>query len=217
MAAKKKATVKKVTTRKRPVAKKVASAPAKSAGGRHTKTSADKAYMVQVGQNLRRARESAELSKKALADLSGVSYYTIVNIERGQQSIMSEKLMQICNALRVSPNRLLTGSEDYRPGDADPLPDYFKEMSGGSKEHLLMRLSLAMATLDLNELDVIGRLVRNMVQRDASRMKQIKEMGHVFMHPEVKGQMEAMFSGLDGISEEALEEINARVEKERGH
>ena len=61
----------------------------------------------ELGNHLRRARKSANLSQQSLADRVGLSRTSITNIERGRQRIPIHMLYMLANAVGVNPSDLL--------------------------------------------------------------------------------------------------------------
>lgn len=58
--------------------------------------------LVYVGENLRRLRQEAGLSQTALADASGISRRTIINLEAGEANISLSGLDRLAEALGTS-------------------------------------------------------------------------------------------------------------------
>lgn len=66
---------------------------------------------LAVATALRSARESAGLSKNALAQKAGVAVQTVAFIEGGTNSPSITTFLRLCNALGVEPEKIL---EDAR-------------------------------------------------------------------------------------------------------
>ena len=71
------------------------------------------AVLAHVGSNLRRARTDAGLSQAALAELSGISRRTIVNLEAGEANISLTGVDRLATALGSSFTALVSA-----PGSA---------------------------------------------------------------------------------------------------
>ncbi|QHC57546.1 helix-turn-helix transcriptional regulator [Rathayibacter sp. VKM Ac-2760] len=66
------------------------------------------AVLAHVGSNLRRARQEAGLSQAALAELSGISRRTIVNVEAGEANISLTGVDRLAQALGSSFTALVS-------------------------------------------------------------------------------------------------------------
>jgi DNA-binding XRE family transcriptional regulator len=76
----------------------------------------DKQILRLIGQNVREARLKANMTQECLAELAGVHWKTISNIERGNYPIALTIFARLSQFLEISPNRLLDGLE---PPDAN--------------------------------------------------------------------------------------------------
>ncbi len=65
---------------------------------------------IELGKRIRQQRRSLELTQDALAHEVGVTAAYIGHIERGTKHCTVDTLVDICNALRVTPNLLLQDS-----------------------------------------------------------------------------------------------------------
>ena len=65
------------------------------------------AFQVEVGERLRKERQVHDVSINDLADLSGVSRSTILNIENARHWPSLEKLWLIAKALKCSVGDLV--------------------------------------------------------------------------------------------------------------
>jgi DNA-binding XRE family transcriptional regulator len=68
-----------------------------------------------IGCHVREARLKSSLTQECLAELVGIHWKTISNIERGNYPIAVTTFARICQYLETSPNRLLEG---MKPPDA---------------------------------------------------------------------------------------------------
>ena len=53
---------------------------------------------AEIGKNIQAARKQKNLSREALAELSGLSANFIGNIERGEKAVSLESFISIANA-----------------------------------------------------------------------------------------------------------------------
>lgn len=74
-----------------------------------------------VALNLAKAR--GEMSRQKLAELSGVTYQTIYDIEEERRKPSLEVIQSLSSALRIDPSELLKNSEPvlYKPKVSDVL------------------------------------------------------------------------------------------------
>lgn len=67
----------------------------------------NESYLIAFGANLRKLRESKDLSQEELYDRAGLSKNQIGNIERGEVNTTISSVYAISVALEVSPSQLL--------------------------------------------------------------------------------------------------------------
>lgn len=68
-----------------------------------------------IGGNVKKARFKAELTQECLAELVGVHWQTISNVENGKFPFSVTTFARISQALGTSANRLLEGLPDPNP------------------------------------------------------------------------------------------------------
>ena len=64
----------------------------------------------ELGRRIRQQRVLAQLTQEKLAEQAGISLSFLGHIERGTRKASLETLVNICNALKISPNILLRDS-----------------------------------------------------------------------------------------------------------
>jgi DNA-binding XRE family transcriptional regulator len=69
----------------------------------------DRQILKVIGANVRKARLEANMTQECLAELVGVQWQTISNLENGRHPSLLTKFARISQALDVSPNRLFDG------------------------------------------------------------------------------------------------------------
>jgi transcriptional regulator with XRE-family HTH domain len=69
-------------------------------------------FAVQVGERLRELREKKKMSRKALAEASGISRGHLSELERGKVIMAIGTLARLATALRVPPFRLCLVPKD---------------------------------------------------------------------------------------------------------
>lgn len=62
-----------------------------------------------LGKRVRTRRESLGLSQEALADLSGVHWTFLGQVERGQRNLSLHNMLKIAGGLQVDPADLVQG------------------------------------------------------------------------------------------------------------
>ena len=88
----------------------------------------DKLNYREVGKRIRRYRRAKGLSQDNLAELIGMSQVHIGHIETGAVKMSLSALINIANALGVSPDVLLSGEAYY---STEALRDEFAELFKG--------------------------------------------------------------------------------------
>lgn len=64
--------------------------------------------MRVVGNKLLTARKNLGLTQAQVAEKAGLSDRTYADIERGKANMRAETLLQICKALKITPNDIFT-------------------------------------------------------------------------------------------------------------
>jgi transcriptional regulator with XRE-family HTH domain len=68
-------------------------------------------WLIEVGKNIRKAREAQTLSQERLADLVGIDRTYIGGIERGERNVAALNLIRIALALNVEVSALFPPTE----------------------------------------------------------------------------------------------------------
>ena len=69
----------------------------------------DLRYLQTIGRNVQNARRMLGLTQECLAELVGIHWKTLGNIERGKYPFSVTTFTRLCQHLEVSPERLLEG------------------------------------------------------------------------------------------------------------
>lgn len=77
-----------------------------------------KAINIQIGEQVRRAREQAKLTQEQLAECIEVSPQYISDLERGVVGISIPTLKRLCTNLCISSDQILFGERPMNDGDA---------------------------------------------------------------------------------------------------
>ena len=67
----------------------------------------DHTFYAEVGNRIKRARETLGITQDALASLVSLSRTSITNIEKGRQKLLLHTFVDFVAALQVSPDELL--------------------------------------------------------------------------------------------------------------
>jgi DNA-binding XRE family transcriptional regulator len=69
----------------------------------------DRQILRVIATNVKQARLSADMTQECLAEIVGVHWQTISYLERGRSPFSVTNFIRICEALDISPNRLVDG------------------------------------------------------------------------------------------------------------
>lgn len=69
----------------------------------------DSLILKIIGKNVRSIRQEQTLTLECLAELVGVHWHTILNVEQGKFPTPVTTFARLCQALEVDPQRLLEG------------------------------------------------------------------------------------------------------------
>ncbi|MGN1004512.1 MAG: helix-turn-helix domain-containing protein [Oscillospiraceae bacterium] len=81
---------------------------------------------VQVGRQIRKAREAAGLTQERFAELVGISPQNVSCVERGLAGVSLTVLRRMCEILRVSSDELLMG--DLGDNDVDAIANRLRQL-----------------------------------------------------------------------------------------
>ena len=81
---------------------------------------------VQVGRQIRKAREGAGLTQERFAELIGISPQNVSCVERGLAGVSLTVLRRMCEILRVSSDTLLMG--DLGNNDVDVIAGRLRQL-----------------------------------------------------------------------------------------
>lgn len=73
---------------------------------------AKKEINIQIGQEIKQAREKAKMTQEEFAEAVDVSVQYVSNLERGIVGVSLATFKRICTVLSVSSDRILFGSEN---------------------------------------------------------------------------------------------------------
>lgn len=78
----------------------------------------DTEFLKEMGQRIVAHRKSLRMTQEELAEKVGVSTQMISNLELGKKAIRPENLAKVCDALGLSADFILTGSNTKTAVDA---------------------------------------------------------------------------------------------------
>jgi len=105
--------------------------------------------VVEIGKRVRASREAKGLSRKALADLTGIPYRTMENFELGSQEPSVSRMRTLAEALGVTEGFLIDGKSDANPEKTPPWEDESETPEDtGPEPNTLKSVRSQLATLD---------------------------------------------------------------------
>ena len=114
-----------------------------------------------IGKRLKREREAKELSQMALAKKADISRSAIVHYETGKVIPGGPELIKLADALEITPNFILSGSDEYfhskKPEHA--LADYDDVMP------YIIRTAFCLMALDRESTEVFSAMLLTMVKQ----------------------------------------------------
>lgn len=69
---------------------------------------------MEVGDELRKARDEAGLSQEALAEKAGITRVYVSLLERNKKSPTLEVFQRLCDALQIAPSKFMARIEKPR-------------------------------------------------------------------------------------------------------
>lgn len=98
---------------------------------------------IKIGNNIRKYREAAGLTRAELAEKSSVAKQHITYVERGGRLPSLENFIRIVNALSVSPNWILNDVLDEPEQKiSDDLLEAVKELSPKERKKLTSMMEI---------------------------------------------------------------------------
>lgn len=102
---------------------------------------------IAIGNKLLALRRRLGLTQAELAERAGLSGRTYADIERGTANMRMETLLRICNALNVTPDRILTESAPPTSVRREELLHMLDQCSAKEQETALTLLSVYLHSL----------------------------------------------------------------------
>lgn len=104
---------------------------------------------MEIGNRLLAARKKSGLTQAETAELAGVSDRAYADIERGGVNMRLETFLRICQALRSTPNDLLTDDGDETPPGLDELIERLSACTPREAKTAMKLLSVYLASVDM--------------------------------------------------------------------
>lgn len=102
---------------------------------RRARFESNRSFYVAVGSRIA-AKRNGQLTQEALAKKTGLTRTSIINIEKGRQQILLHTIIDIANALQVSPVELIPEIDSIDTVLRDKSPkavDWIKSSTARSK------------------------------------------------------------------------------------
>ena len=90
--------------------------------------------LEKIGKHIKDLRVERKLSQQALAELAGMSYKYLGEIERGQVNLSVEILIKIAQSLKVNAGELLNDVIDDETRTVSKVKAIFSELSKKNSE-----------------------------------------------------------------------------------
>lgn len=102
-----------------------------------------------IGNNLLRNRKNKMLTQSEVAEIAGLSDRTYADIERGNVNMKTETLLQICKALDITPDDILTETEEIILKKQESVFERLDNVSDKEKETAIKLLSIYLDSLEM--------------------------------------------------------------------
>jgi len=123
----------------------------------------------EVGTRLREWREEMDWTRADAEKQTGIPATTIANLEYGKHYPSGEQIVALSKVYGVSPNNILSGSDDYFPKTGEGY-----ELSSMSNDDLVdmvlpfIRLHLAIGNLNQRERESVSQIVMSLARAKLS-------------------------------------------------
>lgn len=158
----------------------------------------------EIAAELARARSRAGLSHSDLHRLTGISRPVLFGYEAGRTKPGAKEIRLLCDALKVTPNRLIYGSDDA-PFEAGTSP-FPKWLDFDSQDLGTVNVTVLMMMLSKEERLALLTLAYSILEARSGK----QELEKAFHALKVVGQV---MSESDMLSQEKLEAMGQSFEK----
>ena len=101
----------------------------------------------QIGNRLLALRKRAGMTQQELVEAAGLSDRTYADIERGETNMRVGTMLRICQTLHVTPDEILTDSENEVAPSLDDLMERLNSCSSKDRETALKLLKVYLQSL----------------------------------------------------------------------
>ncbi len=122
-----------------------------------------KSHKAKIAERLKKARDEQGLTQTELAKMAEISRSAIVHYETAGTVPGGIELIKLSNALNVTPNYLLSGSETFLDSGK---PEHV--LATDDQQLLVARMSICFLTLDKPVREKMSELLISMVQQKLS-------------------------------------------------
>ena len=103
--------------------------------------------MCKIGNKLLSIRRQTGMSQAEVAEAAGLSSRTYADIERGKVNMRVETMIQICQALHITPDEILTQDNQEIAASQDELLQRLNACSPKNRETALRLLTVYLQSL----------------------------------------------------------------------
>ncbi|MBQ8404037.1 MAG: helix-turn-helix transcriptional regulator [Clostridia bacterium] len=101
----------------------------------------------EIGNKLLAIRKKLGLTQEEVAEISGISYRTYADIERGTVNMRIETALYICKALHITPNDIFTQENVTINAKQEEIFERLKQCTPREKETALNLLAVYLDSL----------------------------------------------------------------------
>lgn len=171
-----------------------------------------------IGIRLKAARESKGLSQSDLHNKTGLSRTVLINYEAGRHKPGARELRLLCDALEVSPNHLIYGTEDPHSRSIG-LADTLLNMGEAAILPAAMLVPMCGAMLGQDDTRTILNLVESLLKaKDPVGYAHVMEIAGAFnkftkLEPEEQSKQSLELLSSDDAAEKFRQELVEKIKK----
>ncbi len=145
----------------------------------------------QIAERIRARRKALELTQEGLAQRAGIGRSAVIHYEQGNAVPGSLELSKLARALGLSPNFILSGSEEFFPSAT---PDH--ALAQGDMNLMAPMVALCMMVLGRETAERVSALLVSLVKQKLSK-SEFKEFNSAIQAigaslPEIEKDMQGM-------------------------
>ncbi|MFD1392738.1 helix-turn-helix domain-containing protein [Lacticaseibacillus jixianensis] len=131
---------------------------------------------IKIGLNVKRIRKEQGLTQKELANKLKSIEQTVSKIERGVFTPSAETIMQLCDALNVTPNELMLENPEWQKWQSERLEHQDRSINGLADQISLVQGMFAKADMarDAGDEDKEKAYLDDIIQMYAWQNKDIR-------------------------------------------